>query len=419
MRVLVNRRAAKDERGATAVVVVFLSIVLIGISGITIDLGAAYVSKRNLQKATDAGALAAAQLLTDYEGTCPVVRAQALADGRAEAEANRIGQRNYDERRGKDAEGEDIYDSTQIEFDIDCDRTPGVLIVKYGLSGDTDTTSTNVLELFGGDVPDSITTQRRAEATVDVAPGAGESVRPLALCSAQVQVVPRPSTYPFIRIDAPKNSVKLPPSCPAKTGSGNWWVVDCPDEAPGESTESQIEFGCKNPVSVIPGQEAALTPGELTLAIGGECAPKDDDENCLSGDTGSIDSGQTPKKWEILVRNETVSIFPVFCAEPQCSASTIEGTGTNAVYPVYKLVSAVICGFHFSKTEKYVSTTGECAGMPSLYTSAEWADGNATNFLLLKYVNERTSASNADSECALGAECDGLLRRTRLTGGGE
>lgn len=417
MRVLVNRE--RDEKGATAVIIVFVAIVLIGISGFTIDLGSAYVSKRNLQKASDAGALAGAQVLTKYPGTCPEVRDNPVAFAEAAAAARRFGELNYDETKGQDADGEDIYDSTQLEFDIDCDRTPGVLIVQYGLSGDTDTSSTNVLEIFGGNVPDTITTQRRAEATVDVAPGAGESVRPLALCSAQVQVVPRPSSYPFVRIDAPKNATKLPTTCPAKTGSGNWWVVDCPEEDPGESTEEQIEFGCENPVSVIPGQEDAVTPGELTLAIGGECAPKDDDEECLSGDTGNIDSGHTADKWELLVKDETVAIFPVFCAVPQCSASTIEGTGTNAVYPVFKMVAAVICGFHFSKTERYVSTSGECSGMPSMYTGAEWDDGNDTNFMLLKYVNERTSASNEDSECALGSECDGLLRRTRLTGGGE
>ncbi|MBD3946988.1 pilus assembly protein TadG-related protein [Nocardioides ganghwensis] len=402
-----SRRHEHDDRGATAVLVAVLALVLIGISGFTIDLGSAYVSKRNLQKASDAGALAAAQVLTQYAGDCPTVRDNSAAFAEAHAAAQRFGELNYDGTKTQ-------YESTELEFDIDCDRTPGVLIVKYGLAGDTDTSTSRLLE-----APDTITTQRRAEATVDVAPGAGESVRPLALCSAQVQVVPRPSTYPFVRVDAPKNATKLPTTCPAKTGSGNWWVVDCPDEAPGESTEEQIEFGCDNPVSVIPGQEDDLTPGELTLAIGGECAPKDDDENCLSGDTGNIDSGHTADKWEILVRNQETAIFPVFCAVPQCDASTIEGSGTNAVYPVFKMVAAVICGFHFSKTERYVSTTGECAGMPSMYTSDEWEAGNDVNFMLLKYVNERTSASNEDSECALGAECDGLLRRSRLTGGGE
>lgn len=401
MRIFLTKR---DERGATAVLVAILSIVLIGISGFTIDLGQAYVSKRNLQKAADAGALAGAQALTVFRGTCPQVRDNPAAFAAAQTAARRFGQLNYDDTSP-------VYDSTELEFDIDCDRTPGVLIVEYGLSGDTRTSTSRVFP--GAD--DSLTTRRRAEATVDVAPGAGESVRPLALCSAQVQVVPPPATFPFVRLDAPKNSVKLPPSCPAKTGPGNWWVVDCPDEAPGESTASQVESGCKNPVSVIPGQENTLTPGELTLVIGGECAPKDDDKNCLSGDTGNIDSGPVATKWEQLVRNETVAIFPVFCAVPQCSASSIEGTGTTAVYPVFKLVAAVVCGFHFSKTERYVSNTGQCAGRPTMYTTAEWDAGNTTNFLILRYVNERTSASNEDSECALGSECDGGLRRSRLS----
>ena len=81
------RRNKRDERGATMVVIAFISIVLIGISGFTIDLGAAYVSKRNLQKATDAGALAAAQVLTTYTGTCPQVRDNSVAFAEAEEEA--------------------------------------------------------------------------------------------------------------------------------------------------------------------------------------------------------------------------------------------------------------------------------------------------------------------------------------------
>lgn len=404
MRVLLNRR---DEKGATAVLVALLAIALIGISGFTVDFAQAYVSKRNLQKATDAGALAGAQALTQFPGRCEAVRDNPVAVAAARAAAREYGEANYDGTK-------DTYASTELEFDIDCDRTPGVLIVKYGLSGDT---STSTSRLVGAD--DTITTNRRAEATVDVAPGAGQSVRPMALCSAQVQVVPPPATYPFVRVDGPKNSVKLPAGCPAKTGGGNWWVVDCPDEEPGESTASQIRDGCANPVSVVPGQEDTLTPGELTVVIEGECAPKDDDESCLSGDTGSVDSGPVFPMWKKVIDDETVAIFPVFCAVPQCSASSIEGTGTNAVYPVYKMIAAVVCGVHFSKTERYVRTTGECAGMPSLYTAAEWEAGNDTNFMLLKYVNERTSVSNQESECALGDECDGLLRRTRLTGGGE
>lgn len=403
MRVLLTR-GDRGDRGAVAVVVAFLAVFLVGISAFVVDAGAAFVSNRNLQRAADAGALAAAQELTAIPGTCNNIVSNSTAVGAAHTKAINVAQENYPDAS---------WAETDV-WDVRCDPDLKVLEVEFGNEGTTQTAFARIFE--GGS---EITTSRGAEATVDVAPGAGQSVRPLALCSAQVQVNPKPTTYPFVRIDAPKNATKLPTTCPAKTGSGNWWVVDCPDEDPGESTEEQIEFGCANPVSVIPGQEDAVTPGELTLAIGGECAPKDDDENCLSGDTGNIDSGQTAAKWELLVKNQETAIFPVFCAVPQCSASTIEGTGTNAVYPVFKMVAAVVCGFHFSKTERYVSTTGECAGMPSLYTGADWAAGNDVNFILLKYINERTSSSNEESECALGAECDGLLRRTRLTGGGE
>lgn len=399
MRVLLSRRE-RDESGVTAVLVGILAVFLVGVAAFTVDAGAAFVSNRNLQRAADAGALAAAQHLTQFPGTCSNIVSDSAALEAAHNRAIEVAKANYDDESWTET----------AAWDVRCDPDLKVLEVEFGNEG---TTETAIAPVFGGD--EEITTSRRAEATVDVAPGAGQSVRPLALCSAQVQVNPRPATYPFIRVDGPKNSVKLPAGCPAKTGGGNWWVVDCPDEKPGESTASQIRDGCANPVSVVPGQEDTLTPGELTVVIEGECAPKDDSETCLSGDTGSVDSGPVFPMWKKVIDDETVAIFPVFCAVPQCSASSIEGTGTNAVYPVYKMVAAVVCGVHFSKTERYVRTTGQCAGMPSLYTTAEWEAGNDTNFLLLKYVSERTSASNGESECALGAECDGLLRRTRLT----
>ncbi len=71
MRVPVIRQrvtAPRDERGAAAVLVGILAVFLVGLSAFTVDLGAAYVSNRNLQKAADAGALAAAQSLTKVSG---------------------------------------------------------------------------------------------------------------------------------------------------------------------------------------------------------------------------------------------------------------------------------------------------------------------------------------------------------------
>ena len=394
----------RDDRGAVAILVGLLAVFLIGLSAFTVDLGAAYVSNRNLQKAADAGALAGAQALTTYPGSCDNIRSNSTAVTAAHNAAIAIAKKNYPDAS---------WTEDTTKWSVACDPKLKVVNVTFGNTG---TTSARFSGVFGG--ASSVTTSRDAQATLDVATYAGEGVRPLALCSAQVTVVPKPATFPWVRIDAPKNSTKLPASCPAKTGGGNWWVVDCPDEDPGEKVEDQVADGCENPVSVIPGQEDTLTPGELTLVLDDECAPKDDSDTCLSGDTGNIDAGHVFDSWVDLIDDETVSIFPVFCAVPQCSASSIEGTGTTAVYPVYKMVSAILCGVHFSKTERHLSTKPACSGMPSLYTSAEWADGNGTNFLLMKYVSERTSGSNEESECALGSECDGGLRRTRLTGGG-
>ena len=83
--------------------------------------------------------------------------------------------------------------------------------------------------------------------------------------------------------------------------------------------------------------------------------------------------------------------------------------------PVYKMVAAVICGYHFSKNERFHSSSGECSGLPTSMHAGNDDSGNENNYLVIKYVNERTSGSNQESECALGAECDGGLRRTRLT----
>lgn len=397
---------SRDERGATVVLVALLSVSLLLVSGFVVDFGQAYVSKRNLQKAADAGALAGAQALTKYPGTCSHVISNSTAINEAHDAADEYGVANYDTTKVG------YYDSTETEFSVTCDPALKVLLVKYGLEGDT---PSHFGPLAGGD--DTIVTTRRAEATVDVSPGAKEGVRPLAFCSAQVSLSPPPPTYPFLRLDYPKNSVKLPSTCPAKTGPGNWWTLDCPDEGPGEQMKDQVLNGCANPVMVVPGQEDTLTPGELTVVLEGECdSAGGGTESCMSGDTGNIDAGQVvPQGWFHLVEDQTVSLFPVFCAPPQCSDSTSDGSGTNATYPVYKMISAVVCGYHFSASEKKHSTSGECAGLPVSMQAGNDPSGNSENYLVIKYINERTSGSNVDSECALGDDCDGGLRRTRLT----
>lgn len=402
MRVLLSGRR-RDERGATAILVAILATTLVMISAFTVDFGQAFMSKRNLQKGADAGALAGAQALTQFPGSCATVASNSTALTAAHTAADAIGKANRESY---------LPASAETEFSVTCDPNLKVLEVRYGLKGDTDSMFG---PLAGGS--SSITTDRRAQATVDVSPRTNEAVRPLAICSAQL---PPPSpTEVFVRVDYPKNSVNPPPGCPAKTGPGNWWTLDCPEEATGSTSQmvDQILNGCDEGVSVVPGQEDTLTEGELTVRLEAACdSGSAGSETCLGGDPGNIDAGQVVDAWKTLVQNETESIFPVFCAPPQCLESTTQGTGTNATYPVYKMIAAVICGYHFSKTEKYHSAAGLCSGLPISMHAGNDPAGNDENYLVIKYINMRTSGSNAESECALGAECDGGLRRTRLTG---
>lgn len=400
MRIFLSRKGARDEQGMTLVLVGFLSIALLVISAFTIDLGQAYVSKRNLQKAADAGALAAAQALTQFKGTCNNVisNSTALTAAHLAAEAHREPNR------------EDVYtDSRELDFDVNCDPDLRVLVVDYQLEGDT---TSFFGPLAGGS--DTITTDRTAKAIVDVAPTAQQNVRPLALCSAAFASAP--TSGDFMQIYYPGGGHAPPPQCPSAGAPGNWWTLDCPNQPTGSTSEleDQIRNGCQDSVTVVPGQGDDTTPGELTITLEAACdGGASDDGACMGGDPGGIDSGQIASAWYDLVSTSEESLFPVFCVQPQCSASTVEGSGTNSTFPVYKMVSAVVCGYRFSKKENFFRNTGDCAGNP--YMGVGDPDNNQTNYIVLKYINARTSGSFGDSECALGAECDGGLRRTRLS----
>lgn len=397
--VILHRRPARDESGAVAILVGLLAVFLIGLSAFTVDLGAAYVSNRNLQKAADAGALAGAQALTQYKGTCNSIVSNSVAVAAAHQAAIDVAKKNYPH----------VSWAEDASWAVKCDPKLKVLLVTFGNSG---TTEARLSGVFGGS--DEVTTTRSAEATVDVAPTAKESVRPLALCSAAFATAP--TSGDFVQIYYPGGGFSPPPQCPSAGAAGNWWTLDCPNQPTGSTKEleDQIREGCRDSVTVVPGQGDATTPGELTVTLEAACdTGASEDGSCMGGDPGGIDSGQLASAWEELVVTEAESLFPVFCVEPQCSASTVEGSGTNSTFPVYKMVAAIICGFRFSKKEYFFSTTGGCTG--NSFTGVGDPDDNQTNYIVLKYINTRTSGSYGESECALGAECDGGMRRTRLT----
>ena len=133
-------------------------------------------------------------------------------------------------------------------------------------------------------------------------------------------------------------------------------------------------------------------------------------EQCMSGDPGSLDAGHVEDSWQALATNATPVVMPVFCVPPQCATSTVHGTGTNSVFPVYKLAAVIVCGFHFSRHVRYQNTTGKCAGSShNVYT-----DSTNDNYMLVVFTRIQNSGSTTSSSCGLGTDCDGGLRRVHL-----
>jgi hypothetical protein len=81
-------RRSRDERGATAVLVAVLALVLLGVGAIAIDMGQVYAKRSSLQSAADLAVLAAAVKL-DGSSTCT---AEAVAAAESYLEENWIDQ---------------------------------------------------------------------------------------------------------------------------------------------------------------------------------------------------------------------------------------------------------------------------------------------------------------------------------------
>lgn len=70
---------ARDNRGSIAILVTFMVPVMVGVAGLSVDVGLAYVAKKRLQEATQAAALAGAAELTKPNATEKTV-ATAIAE---------------------------------------------------------------------------------------------------------------------------------------------------------------------------------------------------------------------------------------------------------------------------------------------------------------------------------------------------
>jgi Flp pilus assembly protein TadG len=160
---MTGRLPQRDERGAIALIVGLLSIVLLGISAFTVDFGMAYTTKRQLSTAADAASLAADKYYKDhYQGLCTVPgndpknpsAANANVLGLAEKEADSLFTQNYP--KGTDSDG--------TITDVRCNGT-GVQVT-YTASG---TSGSPFGQLLGGS--GTITTAGDAAAAYSVGGG--------------------------------------------------------------------------------------------------------------------------------------------------------------------------------------------------------------------------------------------------------
>jgi Flp pilus assembly protein TadG len=386
---------SRDDTGAVAILIAVLATILLLIGAFVVDLGMAYVSKRQLQTSADAAALAAASVYAQYPGSCSQLSSNQDYAKEAQSAADKIAEEN---RSAK----------AQSPIEVEC-PADGTLQVRYANSGTTRL-------LFGALAVDGkeMTAAGVAAAKVGVSPAAGIAVRPVAMCSAALPPID-PAYGTFVRMDSPGDGHKKIAACPDAGSPGNWWTIDCPEERTGSTSqlEQQVATGCKEGVSIA---GSGSDPATLTISLKNNCPSATVmSEKCLSGDPGQMDSGHVETSWRKVIDSQEPIVIPVFCVPPQCTSSTLSGTGTNAVFPVYKLASVVVCGYHFGKNVKYARTTAagdRCHGNPLDPIST---DESSDNYMHLVLVPRQTSGGTGPTTCRLGAECDGGLRRALLS----
>jgi hypothetical protein len=363
MRVLLNRRHA-DERGAIAVIVALLAIVLLVSAAIVIDFGQAYVTKRKAQNAADAAVLAAAKVYSAEKGTCdsllPAKRPDLLAAANKAAKTLRT----------QNAPGS--KDDAVVVPSCNAD---GELIIHYEVS---DTSPIGLGQLATDDTDINVT--REAEATFD-RPVRGESgMRPWAICSASAD------TSKTVRQVLAGNK-DAAGACGGLGISGTWDRFACPGFKKGDGSDKDdkptstlywIRNGCPNPASPIP--TSATNPSLLFSDLVNFCSSsvKNDTstEFCLTRDTGSAKNDKMADAWQSVIDAGLSFEVPMYCSGLTSGGSCSSDAITSApVIPIYQIAVVRICGFALKNDKgkgRYSTnwpTTGPCAtANPSSYT---------------------------------------------------
>jgi Flp pilus assembly protein TadG len=363
----------RDERGAVALIVGLLSVLLLGISAFTVDLGMAYVTKRQLSSAADAASLAADAIYKkEYSGTCAVpgndpknpTAANAKVLGDAEVAADSLFIANYP--KGSKTDGNIT--------DVKCNGS-GVQVT-YSASG---TSGSPFGVLLGGS--GTITTDGDAAASYTAGADASGGIRPWGVCSNALN---QTGNVTQVSMSNTQNT-----GCPGIGESGTWNRYACPGHAKGSTpdTVSWITDGCPVPPAASPiPNTTGLSPSDLWSYLSTYCTQGKNGTStstCLTRDTGNVNKNKMSDAWQGLIDDKTVFQTPVFCAKPICSADAM---GSGGEFPIYALATVRICGFqlHGVVSGKWPAAPDECSTMnPSHYSPTSTVPGGGNVMYLI------------------------------------
>ena len=351
-----------------AVLAAVFSTSLLIVAAIAVDISIAFVSKRQLQTAADAGALAATQVYNGQSRACADLTTDAVLRQQAQQAADRWAEAN---RPGK------VGGTIELSCPAD-----GGLTVRYSVTGSTGTAFAPVF-----DGPGSITTGRTAAATIEKdSPG---GLRPWGICSTlattsgNVVFVPMEGGSTTGRDDGQVCGDQAPP--------GGWWVAQCIGQVNGTGqTELAVTNGCAQAYSAVPNQTATMTPTQLYTHLTTSCPARASNSTCLTSDPGN-NFHNASDEWQALV-GKTIQM-PVFCTRTRCSDMAYSGQGNNASYAIQQIATVELCGFKLNPRAASTGwpSTGPCAtNNPHNYASSSVAAGGGF-FLVIKGLTGGTS----------------------------
>ena len=364
-------RAEGDEQGAIALMAAMLCVVLFAVAAIAVDLGMAYVSKRQLQTAADAGVLAATQVYKGQNGSCATLLTNSTLRQQAQQAADQWAEAN---RPGK----------VGTPIVLSCPAGGGIS-VRYSVSGSTGTSFTGI---FNG--PREITTGRTAGANIGSVLNVG-GLRPWGICSQVVNTSGNVTFVPMLGGSTTAGSGSQ--VCGNQNPPGGWWVATCTGQSNANgATALAVLNGCAQTYAAVPSQQASWNPTQLYNYLVGYCPSGSANSTCLKQDQGNNFHNSTDS-WQTLV-GQTIQM-PVFCVRAKCSNMAVAGNGNNAAYAIQQIATVEVCGFKLNPRGPSLGwpTTGPCATRnPGNYTSSSVTSG-AGFFLVIKGLSGGTTPS--------------------------